>query len=99
MCHLTKTQNRSQKPPGTEVARTHQLDMAKDEELPLFVLDAGRTTPIQVDISLNGVPVLMEVNTGAAVSVTSRRQQEELFPEAELRTLVSCYARTLPRVY
>ena len=34
---------------------------------------------------MNGVPVTMEVDTGAAVSVMSRRQQEELFPDAELQ--------------
>ena len=57
----------------------------EDEELPLFVLAAGRTTPIQVDLSVNGVPVTMEVDTGAAVSVMSRCQQQELFPDAELQ--------------
>ena len=86
MCHLTKIQSRSRKPPGTEVARAHQLGVAEeDEELPLFVLGASRTNPIQVDVSMNGVPVTMEVNTGAAVSVMSHRQQEELFPDAELQ--------------
>ena len=86
VCHSTKTQSRSRKPPGPEVARAHQLGVAEeDEELPLFVLGASRTTPIQVDVSVNGVPVTMEVDTGAAVSVMLCRQQEELFPAAELQ--------------
>ena len=51
----------------------------------MFVLGASRTTLIQEDISLNGVLVTMEVDTSAAVSVMSRQQQEELFPEAELQ--------------
>ena len=70
--------------PGTKVARAHQLDVDKDEELPLFVLGASLTTPIQVEVSLNGVPVTMEVDTGAAMSVMSH-EQKELFPEAELQ--------------
>ena len=85
VCHSTKTQSRSRKPPGPEVARAHQLGVAEEDELPLFVLGAGRTTPIQVDVFVNGVPVTMEVDTCAAVSVMSRRQQEELFPDAELQ--------------
>ena len=48
---------------GTEVAMAHQLDVDEDEELPLLVLGASRTTPIQVDVSLNGVSVTMEVDT------------------------------------
>ena len=63
--------------PGLEVARAHQLDVDENEELPLFILGTSRTTPIQVDVSLNGVPVTMEVDTGAAVSVMSHQQKEE----------------------
>ena len=49
--------------PGTEVVRAYQLGVDEDEELPLFVLGASCTTPIQVDVSLNGASVTMEVNT------------------------------------
>ena len=60
---LSKDTNWSWKMAGTEVARAHQLDVDEDEELPLLVLGASRTTPIQVDVSLNGVSVTMEVDT------------------------------------
>ena len=89
-CRSTKTQSESRKTPGTEVARAYQLDVNEhDEELPLFVLGASHTTPIQVDVSLNGVPVTMEVDTGAVVSVMPRQQQEELFPVAALSYLAT----------
>lgn len=35
-----------------EVVWANQLDVDKDEELPLFVLGDSRTTPIQVDVYL-----------------------------------------------
>ena len=60
---LSKDTNWSWKMAGTEVAMAHQLDVDEDEELPLVVLGASRTTPIQVDVSLNGVSVTMEVDT------------------------------------
>ena len=86
VCHSAKSQSGSRKTSGAEVARSHQLTIeADDEELPLLVLGTGSITPIQVDVSLNGVPVTLEVDTGAAVSVMSHRQQEELFPGAELQ--------------
>ena len=101
VCHSAKSQSGSRKTSGAEVARSHQLTIeADDDELPLLVLGTGSITPIQVDVSLNGVPVTMEVDTGAAVSVMSRRQQEELFPGAELqpsRILLRTY--TAERVY
>ena len=48
-------------------------------------MGASDTTLIQVDISLNGVPVTKEVDTGAAVSAMSSQKQKELFPEAGLQ--------------
>ena len=37
-----------------------------------------------VDVSVDGVPVSMEVYTGAAISVMSLKQQQEMFPDAQL---------------
>ena len=100
MCHSAKSQSGSRKTSGAEVARSHQLTIeADDDELPLLVLGTGSITPIQVDVSLNGVPVTMEVDTGAAVSVMSHRQQEELFPGAELQpSRISLRTYTAERV-
>ena len=100
MCHSAKSQSGSRKTLGAEVAWNHKLAIeAEDDDLPLFVLGTGSTTPIQVDVSLNGVPVTMEVDTGAAVSVMSRRQQEELFPGAELQpSRISLRTYTAERV-
>ena len=51
----------------------------------LHQLGKGQAAPITVDVTVNDVPVTMEVDTGAAVSVMSRQQQQKLFPQAQLR--------------
>lgn len=51
----------------------------------MFCLGSKQTNPIVVDVSVGGVPVFNGVNTGAAVSVMSQKQQQELFPDAQLQ--------------
>ena len=38
-----------------------------------------------VDVMVKAMPVTMELDTGAAVSIMSERQQHEMFPEAKLQ--------------
>ena len=59
----------------------------------MFCLGSKQTNPIVVDVSVGGVPVFNGVNTGAAVSVMSQKQQQELFPDAQLQ-LVNIAWRT-----
>ena len=40
---------------------------------------------IVVHLLINKTPLEMELDTGAAVSVISRRQQQQLFPSLKLR--------------
>ena len=83
---------RSSKPAGRQGtgkvnAKTHQLTSAREnteDEVPLLQLGKGQAAPITVDVTVNDVPVTMEVDTGAAVSVMSRQQQQKLFPQAQL---------------
>ena len=80
---------RSSKPAGRQGtgkvnAKTHQLTSAREnteDEVPLLQLGKGQAAPITVDDTVNDVPVTMEVDTGAAVSVMSRQQQQKLFPQ------------------
>ena len=41
--------------------------------------------PITVDVLVTDVSVQMEVDTGAALSIMSQEQQEQIFPSAHLR--------------
>ena len=59
--------------------------MEASEDLPMFHLGSKRTDPIVVEVSVGGILVSMEVDTGAAVSVMSLKQQQELFPAAPLQ--------------
>lgn len=45
----------------------------------------ARQKPIMVEVAIDGVPVNMELDTGAAVSVMSVSQFRSLFPRAHLR--------------
>ena len=86
---LHKATSGAYKTPGKKSVRAHRLTSAEQEEeqhaVPLFWLGESCTTPIQVDIQVNGVPVIMEKDTGAAVPVMSQQQQEELAPRAQLQ--------------
>ena len=72
---------------GKVYAKTHQLMSASEnteDEAPLLQLGKGQAAPITVDVTVNDVPVTMEVDTGAAVSIMSRQQHRKLFPQAQL---------------
>ena len=63
---------------GKVKAKTHQLTSASEnteDEVPLLQLGKGQASPITADVTVNDVPVTMEVDTGAAVSVMSCQQQ------------------------
>lgn len=51
-----------------------------EEELPIYVFPSD-ANPMQVRMLLNDTPVVMEVDTGASVSLFSQSQWQELFPE------------------
>ena len=81
VCRLTKSQDalvmEDTWPRGCQGP---SLIHGQSEWFHYFILCAGCTTLIQVDISLDLAPITMEVDMGAAVSVMSSRQQGELFP-------------------
>ena len=51
-------------------------------------------TKSTVNLEVNGKPLAMEVDTGAAVSIISRRVQQKLFPDTVIRP-----SRVLLRTY
>ena len=54
------------------------------EEVPLYTIWKRAAHPITVDVSVNNKLLLMEVDTGAAVSIISENTQKRMFPEATL---------------
>ena len=58
--------------------------MSNAEELQLFNVTDQRRSPYQVDNIIEGTPLSMEIDTGAAVSLISENTQKELFPDASL---------------
>ena len=56
-----------------------------DSDLPVHKITAGSTYPITVELEIQGKPVVMEVDTGTAVSVISETTYKELFPNLTLK--------------
>ena len=54
------------------------------EELPISQVHATSKWPIMVELELNGQPLSMQVDTGAAVSLISSAAHTRLFPNATL---------------
>ena len=55
-----------------------------DSPTPILAVRGQQSPPLTVNLRLNCVPVNMEVDTGATVSLMSERSQQHFFPEAVL---------------
>ena len=55
-----------------------------DEEYPLNCVENKRINPIMVELTVNGKKTLMELDTGAAVSVISTQTKAQMFPQSKL---------------
>ena len=76
VCHFQKSASRNGKMSGAG-AHAHQLisaDPGLEEEQPLYRLEQHKASPIMVNVQVNGVPVSMELDIGAAVSVMPQQQ-------------------------
>ena len=65
-------------------------------EYSLYCLsDAGRSKPINVEVVVDGKPLTMELDTGAAVSLVSESTYQEYWPDRQLqecKTRLSTYS-------
>ena len=59
-------------------------ESSEDSDLPLLHVEDRSNHPITVEIEVNNRKLLMEVDTGAAVSIISEETQKKLFPGATL---------------
>ena len=60
-------------------------DGGKSEtELPLFMVGNSASKPLYTNVLVNGKDLVMEIDTGAAVSIISETQCKQLFPNVKL---------------
>ena len=68
-----------------QVQTTHQVTddpTTSEDAYPLFHLPVSCSQPIHVSLSLNAVPMFMEVDTGAALSLISLETFRSLFTQS-----------------
>ena len=57
------------------------------EDFPLFKFIEPPSNPIEIQVKVGGQDLIMEVDTGAAVSIISKRTCKEVLPHLKLRPL------------
>ena len=70
---------------GSKTQRTHLLESGEvephtAESYTLFPVQSQRVSPIQVKMRVNSVEMVMELDTGAALSVISERTYQKMWP-------------------
>ena len=66
------------------VDREQNSEEDPDENLGVYVVEKLANRPIQVELQLDGKPVTMEVDTGAAVSLISEWTLKQVLPKAAI---------------
>ena len=60
-------------------------DQASEEELVLFTVGAGASPPIEVKVQINDKPLIMELDTGADISIISESTYQSMFSAQPLQ--------------
>ena len=55
-----------------------------DNSLGILTIGSNSASPIQVELYINGKPLTMEVNIGAAISIVSEQQLNRLQPQIQV---------------
>ena len=82
--------SKNRKPSDRPTRSTKYVDLESsnredDDELQLFtVAGAGSSRAFTVELQVDGKPLVMEIDTGAAVSLIPEKSQCSLFPESNL---------------
>ena len=80
-----KSSIKGKKPRGIQSVRQGQESGSSEEDLGMKVIRCPRGKPMVMDLMLNGGPLTMELDTGAAVSLVSSQVLQSLLPGAKLR--------------
>ena len=78
-----RPQHRAHAIQGTD-PDTPDTDSEESDSLPLLQVGGKARQPIVVKLTMDGKEILMEVDTGAAVSLISLATKKQLFPQKEL---------------
>ena len=81
------TSGKGRRPTQKRTEHTHWVENESkdtDSDLSVHKITAGSTHPITVELEIQGKPVVMEVDTGAAVSVISETTYKDLFSNITL---------------
>ena len=71
--------------PVSNVRHVSEMDTTAEHEYPLFTLSTSHTPPLTISVKINEKQVLMELDTGAAVSLVSEDTRKQHWPEQQLR--------------
>ena len=78
VCRMKQKTAAGKKPQSVRVVQQEE----EANEYPLFHMEsAGRSKPLTVTIAIEDCPVVMEVDTGAALSIVSEATFKELWPD------------------
>ena len=85
VCYSRIRDQEKSKTSGQQVQRTHQVTddpTTSEDAYSLFHLPVSRSQPLRVSLSLNAVPMSMEIDTGAALSLISLETFRSLFAQS-----------------
>ena len=97
-CRAKKSLNRPQRGSGPRKYRPQQTQYvsasdeqtstvpSEQEELSLFAIGEQSSRPLYAELLVSGKQLRMEIDTGAAVSIISEKQQRALLPDVPVQT-------------
>ena len=91
-----KDSKNPKKAPDTDSKKTHFVQEDNiEEDLPyqLYAIKDGSNNPITMEVSLNDVPVTMELDTGASVSVINYQTYQDIAQQSTLSPLLASSVR------
>ena len=69
----------------TKWVNKDQSDEDSDGSVDVHIVGKSSTRPIRVEVQINGKPLLMEVDTGAAVSLISYKKLKQVLPRVVIK--------------
>ena len=69
----------------TKYVHREESEGTGNDDLEIYSIGKPSTQPIQVELRVNGKPLMMEMDTGAAVSLISKRKLREVLPKLKIR--------------
>ena len=74
----------NRRPQAVKQVAEQQPDQDNNDDFTLWTITGDQKAGYHVNVLINGKHVQMELDTGAAVSVVSEQEWNELFPKAQI---------------